>query len=73
MAVCGFLLGWQGVLFAFFLAVLGGGGYALALIAGKKKGKGAHIAFAPYLCAGVTVSMLYGKEILEAYLGLFGL
>jgi leader peptidase (prepilin peptidase)/N-methyltransferase len=73
MAVCGFLLGWQSVLLAFFLAILSGGGTALVLMLTKKKSKGARIAFAPYLCAGVTAAMLYGREIIGAYLGLFGL
>jgi leader peptidase (prepilin peptidase)/N-methyltransferase len=73
MAVCGFLLGWQNILFAFFLAVMVGGSYALVLLAGKKKKKGEHIAFGPYLCAGVATAMLYGERIIAAYLGLFGL
>lgn len=73
MAVCGFLLGWQNTLLAFFIAVVLGGGYAVYLIGSKKSKKGAHIAFGPYLCIGVAAAMLYGKEILSAYLGLFGL
>ncbi|MDR0292965.1 MAG: prepilin peptidase [Oscillospiraceae bacterium] len=73
MAVCGFLLGWQNTLLAFFLAVLTGGGYAMTLMLRGKKGRGEHMAFGPHLCAGVTVAMLFGKEIISGYLGLFGL
>jgi leader peptidase (prepilin peptidase)/N-methyltransferase len=73
MAVCGFLLGWQLTLLAFFIAVLGGGTVAAVLMARKKKGRGAHIAFGPYLCAGVAAAMLYGGEIVSLYLGMFGL
>ncbi|MCL2002834.1 MAG: prepilin peptidase [Oscillospiraceae bacterium] len=73
MAVCGFLLGWQSVLFAFFTAILLGGSYALYLMLKKKKKKGEHIAFGPFLCVGVAAAMLYGENVITAYLRLFGL
>jgi leader peptidase (prepilin peptidase)/N-methyltransferase len=71
MAVCGFLLGWQNVLLAFFIAVLLGGSYAVYLMLTKKRARGEHMVFGPALCAGVFTAMLYGDAILGWYLGLF--
>lgn len=73
IAVCGFLLGWKLTLLAFFISVLIGGGYAIYLLISKKSKKGAHIAFGPYLCIGIMVSLLYGNAIIQWYLALFGL
>jgi len=73
MAIIGVLLGWQGVLFAFFVAVLIAGTIALTLIIRKKVKKGAQIAFGPYLCIGTMAAFIYGKEIMTWYLGLYGL
>lgn len=71
MAVCGVLLGWQGVLLAFLLALVPAGSAAIVLLATKKKERKAQIAFGPYLCAGVAVSLFYGGDIIHWYLGLF--
>jgi len=71
IAVCGFLLGWQNVLLAMFLAVLVGGAFSVYLLVAKKAEKGAKIPFAPHLCVGIAVSMLYGEEIVSLYLNLF--
>lgn len=73
IAVAGFLLGWKLTLLAFFISVLIGGGYAVYLLISRKTKKDAHIAFGPYLCAGIMVSLLYGEELIQAYLSLFGL
>lgn len=73
IAVCGFMLGWQMVLLAMFIAILAGGVYAFYLILSKKAKKGAHIAFGPYICLGVMLSMFYGSQLIHAYLSLFGL
>lgn len=73
IAVCGFLLGWKLTLLAFFISVLIGGGYAVYLLISKKSKKGSHIAFGPYLCVGIMVSLLYGNAIIQWYLALFGL
>ena len=73
MAVCGFLLGWQNTVLAFFVAVVTAGIIVITLIARGKAKKGAHIAFGPHLCLGVAAAMLYGKEIINWYLRLFGI
>jgi len=71
MAVCGFLLGFGNTLLAFFIALLLGGGYAIYLLRSKKISRGKHIAFGPYLCIGVALSLLYGQEIMGWYFSLF--
>jgi len=70
MAVCGFLLGWQNALLAFFIAILLGGGWAIYLIVTHKRKKGEHMVFGPALCIGVLLAILYGEHILAWYLGL---
>jgi leader peptidase (prepilin peptidase)/N-methyltransferase len=67
MAVCGFLLGWQNTLVAFFAALLimtAVGGYMV--IKGKYK-KNQPVAFGPALCAGVFLSVLYGYSVTDWY------
>ena len=73
IAVAGFLLGWKLTLLAFFISVLIGGSYAVYLLLSRKTQKGAHIAFGPYLCAGIMISLLYGETLIQRYLSLFGL
>jgi leader peptidase (prepilin peptidase)/N-methyltransferase len=68
MIVCGFLLGWQNTLTAFFVAVIIAGSISLALTLGGKTKKGAHIAFGPHLCLGILGSLLYGYEMISWYI-----
>lgn len=71
MAACGAFLGWERNLLAMFLAVLGGGGWGIWLLAGKKAGLKDQFAFGPFLCAGVMISALWGEDILRWYLSCF--
>jgi len=71
MAVCGFLLGWQSVLVAFFIAIILGGGWGIFLLATGRGRKGQQIAFGPALCAGVFVALLWGADIVVWYHHLF--
>jgi len=73
MAVCGVLLGWENTLLAFFIAVIAAGFISVILILQKKAKRGAKITFGPHLCVGVIIALLYGREIITWYLGLFGL
>ena len=70
MAVCGFLLGWQGIILAFFIAVLLGGSWAAYLLASGQRKRGQYMAFGPALCVGIFLSLLYGYEIIRLYGGL---
>ncbi len=71
MAVCGFMLGWQGILLAMFIGILLGGGYGIYLLATKKAKKKESMPFGPYLCVGIFVSLLYGSNIISAYINYF--
>lgn len=70
MAAAGFLLGWQRVLLAFFIAVGTGGIFACWLLVTKRCHRNTHIAFGPHLCCGIILSLYAGWDILDAYLGL---
>jgi len=71
VAVCGFLLGWQLILLAFFLALIFGGTYAIFLMISGKRKRGEHMVFGPAICLGVAISLFYGYEIISWYTGLF--
>ena len=70
MAVCGFFLGWQNALLSFFIAVFTGGTFAVWLIASRRSGRGSHMAFGPFLCLGIFVSMIMGTRIVESYINM---
>jgi leader peptidase (prepilin peptidase)/N-methyltransferase len=71
MAAAGFLLGWQHTLVAFFIALLLGGGYGVAVLIMRKKGRKDHFAFGPCLAVGVFASLLAGQDLLGWYLSMF--
>ena len=71
MAVCGFLLGWKGILLAFFAALILGGSAAVYLLIFKRSGRGSKMPFGPYLCAGIATALFYGEEIINFYLSLY--
>lgn len=71
VGAAGLLLGYAHTLFGFFVAILLGGGYAVYLLACKKTQKGAHMAFGPYLSAGILVALLFGADILIWYFSFF--
>lgn len=73
LAACGLLLGWSNLLVGMFIAVLMAGGYAGYLMLTHKIDRKGHIAFGPYICIGGFIALLYGQELLNWYLGLFGL
>jgi len=81
MGVAGLFLGFKNVLLALVLGVVIAGFFAIFYIKKiksgetdepKEKGFNVHeIPFGPYLALGCFVSMLFGSEILNWYLGLF--
>ena len=70
VGAAGLLLGWQNMLLAVLLGSLGG---ALIHSARMKKGAGKKLAFGPYLAGGIWFAALFGEQLINAYLGLFGL
>ena len=67
-AMLGAFLGWKLLLLGLFLAVLVGAAVAVALLAAGRKGGKDPIPFGPFLALGGTVSLFWGKEILQWYL-----
>jgi len=72
IAVCGFLLGWQLTILAFFIALLIGGSIAVYLMLSGRRKRGEHMVFGPAICVGVATSLYFGKDILDLYLSLYG-
>lgn len=68
IAVCGFLLGTGPVLFAAFLAIVSCGFAAIGLLVSKRVKKGTHIAFGPYLAAGILLARLFYEPVINTYL-----
>lgn len=71
MAVCGLLLGVQGILLAAWIGVVAGGVVAFALLMSGRQKPGGHMAFGPYLALGIWISLRYGEQVLGWYHGLY--
>ena len=69
MAVCGLLLGWELIIFAFLLGCIIGS--VIHLIRMKVSGEGHVLAMGPYLSAGVAIAVLWGNEFLQWYLNFY--
>ncbi|MEG0592638.1 MAG: A24 family peptidase, partial [Coprobacillus sp.] len=73
LAAGGLLMGYQSLLVGTFIAIVLAGVYGGYLMLTHKVEKKSHMAFGPYICFGLFVGLLYGQEILNMYLHLFGL
>lgn len=73
IAVCGLMLGWAHLLVGMFIAIVIAGCYAGYLMLSHKVDRKDHIAFGPYICFGMFLALLYGENLLQWYLGIFGL
>lgn len=71
IAVCGFLLGWQNVLVATFIALVLGAIVGVYLKAINKIENNQPIPFGPYLCAGIYIAILFGNQLIDFYLTFF--
>ena len=70
MGAAGLLLGWPRTLLAMLLGCILGSVIHLVRMRG---GASKRLAFGPYLSMGLMISAWFGKEMISAYLGLFGL
>lgn len=70
--VVGLLLGWEKLLFGLVAATIPAAVILLILSRGKE-GENRQFPFAPFLTIGFAVSMLFGRQIIEWYVSLFGL
>lgn len=67
MAVSGFFLGWRRILVSAVCGFMFGGICIGILLAGGKADRETRIPFAPFLCAGMMVSVLWGSEMIKWY------
>jgi len=70
-AMLGAFLGWQLTLVAVFLAVLGGGATAVAILGAGRLGRKDPIPFGPFLAIGGAAALLWGPRLLTWYLNAF--
>lgn len=69
MAVCGLIVGWKLIIFAFIIGCILGS--VIHLIRMAVKDKGSVLAMGPYLSVGVFAAVLWGGFIIDAYLALY--
>jgi len=72
-AVVGAFLGWKMVLVTLFLASFVGALVGIALISLRKKSKELPIPFGPFLSVGALISLFFGQELINWYLGGLGI
>ena len=70
VGAAGLLLGWPNMILAVLVGSLSG---AIIHSVRMRGGAGRKLAFGPYLAAGIWFSVLFGNQIITAYLSLFGL
>ena len=68
-AALGFWLGWPGTLLGLFLGFVLGGVISLLLLVTKLRGRKDFIPFGPFIAIGAWIVLLYGRSILNWYLG----
>ncbi|MGL4605984.1 MAG: prepilin peptidase [Eubacteriaceae bacterium] len=74
VAVMGAILGIKGIVLGTFIGIiLGGITGGVILLKHSKDKKQKHMAFAPCLCLGIFTALVYGNEIISAYLKYIGL
>jgi leader peptidase (prepilin peptidase) / N-methyltransferase len=68
MAVTGLILGWKLIIIAFFLGCVLGS--VIHLLRMKLSKENRVLAFGPYLSLGIFLTMLYGEQWLQWYIGI---
>lgn len=68
MAAAGLLLGWKHIIIALFVGCILGSVIHIILMKVLKKGR--MLAFGPYLSLGIYIAMLYGKPLMDWYIGI---
>jgi leader peptidase (prepilin peptidase)/N-methyltransferase len=73
LAAIGAFLGWRMLMPTVLCAAAVGAVVGIVILTLQRKGRGVPIAFGPFLSAAGWLMMMWGRELLEGYLGLFGL
>lgn len=71
IGVCGYILGWQNTLLAFFISLISATIVSIYLLSRSKKGLKSYIPFGPHLCLGIVISFFCGSELISLYLSMF--
>ncbi len=71
-AMLGAFLGWKALVFAYFVAVMLGGGLAILLLATGLRGRKDPIPFGPFLALGGAAGLFWGERVVAWYLRGFG-
>ena len=71
MAFAGLFIGWKCIILAFMIGCILGA--VIHTIRMKVQGENSLLAFGPYLCAGLTIAMLFGSTIINWYISLLGI
>ncbi|MEN7343160.1 MAG: A24 family peptidase [Pseudomonadota bacterium] len=73
LAALGAFLGWQKLPLIVMLSAVVGAVYGVAMIALSKQKQGQPMPFGPWLAAAGFIAMLYGDDLINAYLSFSGL
>jgi leader peptidase (prepilin peptidase) / N-methyltransferase len=73
LAAIGAFLGWRMLLPTVLGAAAVGAVVGTVILSLKGKGRGVPIAFGPFLAGSGWIMLMWGRDLLEGYLGLFGL
>ena len=69
LAALGAWLGWQMLPLIILLSAVVGAAVGISLILFKRHDRNVPIPFGPYLAAAGWIAMMWGREIVDAYLG----
>ncbi|MGI5850250.1 MAG: prepilin peptidase [Christensenellales bacterium] len=70
MAFAGLIIGWKLTIVAYIIGIISGALVGILLLSTGKKNRGDEIPFGPFLSAGVIVSVFFGTELINWYVGL---
>jgi leader peptidase (prepilin peptidase)/N-methyltransferase len=68
LAMIGAFLGWASIPFTLFFASLTGSVIGLGFMIGKGVGRRFALPFAPFLCLGALLYLLFGQDLIQLYL-----
>lgn len=70
MAAAGFVIGWKLIITSYVIGIITGAVFGVALLATGRKKRSDEMPFGPFLSLGIAVSLFFGNEIINWYLGL---
>lgn len=70
MAAAGLVLGWKFVITSYIIGIVTGAVFSVILLSSGRKKRGDEIPFGPFLSFGIVISIFFGTEIINWYLGL---